>query len=95
MCSLLKWHRSHTSSNTPFTSLRLVLRVVYYMGLAPILSVTLRQLVSNYYSILLNGPRSHISSTFPFLVSRLVLRASLLKGPRSMLRVMLRLLVFD
>jgi hypothetical protein len=36
------WVLHHTSSNTLFISLRLVLRGVYCMGLTPIFLVTLR-----------------------------------------------------
>jgi hypothetical protein len=43
--SLLKGHCSHTSSNSPFTSSRLVLCVVYGRGIAPILLATLHLLV--------------------------------------------------
>jgi hypothetical protein len=49
--SLLRGPRSHTSSNTPFTSLRLVLRVVYSMGLAPTLSILLRLLIHDWYYV--------------------------------------------
>jgi hypothetical protein len=45
--SLLKGHRSYTSSTTPFTSSQLVLHIVYWRGLAPILPVLLRLLVLN------------------------------------------------
>jgi hypothetical protein len=56
---------------------------VYLRGLAPIVPVTPRLLVFDFYSMLLKGPRSHTSSTTPFTGPQLVLRASLLKGPRS------------
>jgi hypothetical protein len=42
---------SHTSRNTPFASSWLVLHVVYYMGLAPILLVTLHLPVHDWYYV--------------------------------------------
>jgi hypothetical protein len=49
--SLLNKPRSHTSSNTLFTNLRLVLQVVYCFGLTPILLVKLRLLVLDLYYV--------------------------------------------
>jgi hypothetical protein len=49
--SLLHGPHSHTSSTTPSTGSRLILRRVYCMGLAPILSVLLSLLVHDWYYI--------------------------------------------
>jgi hypothetical protein len=54
--SLLHGHRSHTSSTTPFTGLRLVLRAVYCKGFAPTLPIPARLLVLDWYSMLMKGP---------------------------------------
>jgi hypothetical protein len=48
---LLHWPCSHTPSNTPSTSSRLVLRRVYCMGLAPMLPVLLCLLVHDWYYV--------------------------------------------
>jgi hypothetical protein len=82
-CSLLQWHRSHTSSTTSFTSSRLVLRGVYCMGLAPILPVLLLLLVHDWYYVEFTAWGSlwyfQYYSVYWFTTST---TCNLLKGPR-------------
>jgi hypothetical protein len=91
---LLKGPRSHTSSNTSFSSLQLVLRASLLKGPCSILLVTLRLLVSDMYSMLLKAPRSH-TSRIRFTGSQLVLHVVYYMSIALILPVLLHLLVHD
>jgi hypothetical protein len=90
--SLLKGAQSRTSSNTPFTSLWLVLRVVDCVGLDLILRVLLGLVLR---ASLLKGARSHTSSNTPFTSLWQVLRLVYCMGLTPILPLLHRLLVHD